>query len=377
MDLRVLIPPFAAAVMFCNSAHCKWVNIGGVKVVRESTELAGPKIVIEYDLNDPNISPASPAYVFVRYDTGPAGGWRLISTDALSGNGFDIVEQPGRKQITWWGTGQLGISDIDCSRLRVRGIQMARVPAGRFVMMSLPGMGRDDLIDIDPDPDLPLFYVARYETTIAMYVDYLNESGGEAGWNRKMANSSLCGVVRDGDSRFAVAPGRGDYPVTYVSWYDASGFLEWCGLRLPSEAEWEKAYRGGIYLDGDETRKIRNPNPERTFPWGDEKANAGGLHRCNCDGEADGFARTAPVGSFEKFSSPYGVCDLAGNVAEWTQDWYTTPYHVGLDGFRVMRGGSWMEAPAACDAVTGATQFPIKESSIIGFRGVRRPQRRR
>ncbi|UCG48400.1 MAG: SUMF1/EgtB/PvdO family nonheme iron enzyme, partial [Phycisphaerales bacterium] len=349
------------------------VNIGGVKVVRESTELGGPKIVIEYDLNDPNISPASPAYVFVRYDTGPAGGWRLISKDAVRGNGFDIVEQPGRKQIVWWGTGQTGISDIDRLRLRVRGIQMARVPAGRFVMMSLPGMGRDESIDIDPDPDLPLFYMARYETTIAMYVDYLNECGGEAGWNRRMANSSLCGIVRNGDSKFAVAPGRADYPVTYVSWYDASGFLKWCGLRLPSEAEWEKAYRGGIYLDGDETRKIRNPNPERTFPWGDEKADLGGLYRCNCDGDVDGFPRTAPVGSFEKFSSPYGVCDMAGNVAEWTLDWYTTPYHVGLDGFRVMRGGSWLEAPAACDAVTGATQFPIKESSIIGFRGVRRP----
>jgi formylglycine-generating enzyme required for sulfatase activity len=59
---------------------------------------------------------------------------------------------------------------------------------------------------------------------------------------------------------------------------------------------------------------------------------------------------------------------MAGNVAEWTLDWYSTSYHVGLDGFRMVRGGSWMAVPSACDAVTGATQLPLKESSIMGFR---------
>ena len=62
---------------------------------------------------------------------------------------------------------------------------------------------------------------------------------------------------------------------------------------------------------------------------------------------------------------------MAGNVIEWMLDWYSTPYHTGLDGFRMVRGGSWMAVPAACDAITGATQFPIKESSIMGFRGVK------
>ncbi|MCK5372409.1 MAG: SUMF1/EgtB/PvdO family nonheme iron enzyme, partial [Cyclobacteriaceae bacterium] len=76
-------------------------------------------------------------------------------------------------------------------------------------------------------------------------------------------------------------------------------------------------------------------------------------------------------GSFSKYDSPYGVSDLAGNVAEWTLDWYTTTFHVGIDGFRMVRGGSRMDLPFACDAVSGATQFPIKESNIIGFRGVK------
>ena len=65
------------------------------------------------------------------------------------------------------------------------------------------------------------------------------------------------------------------------------------------------------------------------------------------------------------------MSDLAGNVAEWTLDWYTTTFHVGIDGFRMVRGGSRMDLPVGVDAVSGATQFPIKESNIIGFRGVK------
>ena len=84
----------------------------------------------------------------------------------------------------------------------------------------------------------------------------------------------------------------------------------------------------------------------------------------------DGSRGSAPVGSFGGFDSPYGVSDLAGNVAEWTQEWYTTTYHAGLDGIRILRGGSWMAVPVACDAVTGATKMPVKESAVIGFRGV-------
>ena len=95
----------------------------------------------------------------------------------------------------------------------------------------------------------------------------------------------------------------------------------------------------------------------------------GGVFRCNLKGAGDGFRHTAPVGSFAKFSSPYGVCDMAGNVGEWTLDWYATTYHVGLDGFRMVRGGSWRSLPSGVDAVSGATSLPIRESGIMGFRG--------
>ena len=377
MSRRILFSVGIAALCCCCS-YAGWLDISNVNIRQEPTELAGPKTIIEYDIDEPSISPDAPAYVFVRYSRDAGKTWRLLPTDSLRGNGFDLVEKPGHKQIIWWGTAQTSFNDLDQVKVRLRAIAMARIPAGEFVMKSLPGAGRDESKEMEFDTDLPLFYMAKYETTIVMYVDYLNEvSDDEAGWNRRMSNNDRCGIIRDSDNTYQVQPGRGNYPITYVSWYDATDFLQWCGLRLPTEAEWEKALRGGIYLDGDGSQKKPNPLPERRYPWGNESPDAEGVFRCNFDGEEDGFAYTAPVGSFRAFSSPYGICDLAGNVAEWTLDWYSTSYHVGLDGFRLVRGGSWMAVPAACDAITGATQFPLKESSIMGFRGVKQANQSR
>jgi formylglycine-generating enzyme required for sulfatase activity len=371
---RVLLSLGIVAVC-CHCSYSKWLEISNVNVRQEPTELGGPKIIIEYDIEDPNISPASPAYVFVRYSKDETN-WKLITTDRLRGNGFDIVDKPGHKQIIWWGTDQTSFTDAIQVDIRIRGIQMIQIPAGKFIMKSLPGEGRDEWKNIKPSSNLPLFYIAKHETTISMYTDYLNEIGGEgAGWNQRMTNSDRCGIVRHINYTYSVESGRENYPITYVSWYDATNFLRWCGLRLPTEAECEKALRGGLYLDGDEAKKSPNPMPERRYPWGDQAPNADGVVRCNYDGADDGFEYTAPVGNFAKFSSPYGICDLSGNVAEWTLDWYSTSYHAGLDGFRMVRGGSWMAVPAACDAITGATQLPLKESSIIGFRGAKGPRK--
>jgi formylglycine-generating enzyme required for sulfatase activity len=96
----------------------------------------------------------------------------------------------------------------------------------------------------------------------------------------------------------------------------------------------------------------------------------GDIHRCNHGGEEDGFAGTAPVGSFPGFPSPYGAEDMAGNVAEWTLDWYSTSHHAGIDGYRMRRGGSWRSVPEGVDGVSGATSLPLQGSGIVGFRGV-------
>ena len=374
MRYRTLL--FMAAFL-CGGSLCEgqWLDISNLEVRQEPSKMGGPRIVVEYDLEDQRISLENPAYVFVRYSRDLGETWDLLPMSHLRGNGFDLVQKPGHKQIIWWGIDQAGVSDSGQLELCVRGIQMSRIPQGEFIRKGLPGQGRDESGmsgDKNSSSNLPSFYMARCETTLAMYIDYLNEVGSEGGgWNQRMTDEDRCGIMRSDDSTYSVKSGRENYPVTYVSWYDAANFLRWCGLGLPTEAQWEKALRGGLFLEGDKTKEQPNPLPARRFPWGDESPDAEGIYRCNFDGQDDGFEYTSPVGSFDKFNSPHGLCDLAGNLAEWTLDWYSTSHHVGLDGFRVARGGSWMSVPAGCDAVTGATQLPIKEGSIMGFRGVK------
>ncbi|SFE07321.1 formylglycine-generating enzyme family protein [Thermophagus xiamenensis] len=113
--------------------------------------------------------------------------------------------------------------------------------------------------------------------------------------------------------------GLDDHPVVHVSWYDAMAYATWAGKRLPTEAEWEYAARGG--------------NNDYIYPWGNEPVSA---QRANFwqgnfpykNVVEDGFQRTAPVGSFP--ANGYGLYDMAGNVWEWTADWYHPDYYAFL-----------------------------------------------
>jgi formylglycine-generating enzyme required for sulfatase activity len=354
------------------SPQAQWLAISNVTTHLEQSELGGSHLRIEYDLADTNITAETPAYVFVRYRKRPAQPWQLLSSRFLQGRSTEA--SAGHKKIVWWGLARSGVTNADQVEIRVRGLLVCRVPAGNFRRKTVPGAGYDSSKSLQDPFYLPTFYMARCETTIGMYADYLNEMALEAsGWNPKMRDEQRCGLEKTGPGAYRVLPGRDNYPINYVSWYDAVGFLDWCGLRLPTEAEWEKALRGGLYLDGDETKRVANPLPERRFPWGNEAPGEGGVYRCNFDGDPDGFPFTAPVGSFSRFASPYGICDLSGNVSEWTLDWYETSYHAGLDGFRIARGGSWMDPPEGVDAVSAPTSLPLKNSGIMGFRAVYGP----
>ncbi|HWG45062.1 MAG TPA: formylglycine-generating enzyme family protein [Gemmataceae bacterium] len=107
--------------------------------------------------------------------------------------------------------------------------------------------------------------------------------------------------------------GKDDHPVVHVSWFDAAAFAKWAGKRLPTEAEWEFAARGG--LEG------------KSYVWGDEKPSDTAIFANIWQGEfphkntaADGYERTAPVKSYR--ANGYGLYDMAGNVWEWCADWY-------------------------------------------------------
>ncbi len=372
--IRVPLRPSLACLMFSclllfQPVRAEWAHLDHVSVKQEITELAGPCTVITYDATDETISTATPIYVFVRYRPSPDSAWSGLSPETLTGNGIALVQTAGAKKIVWWGSQELGLARFQDAEFRVRGIRLCRVPGGRFTMKTIPGQGRDESNPRQPVLELPGFLIARDETTVGMFVDFLNETEPSgAGWNERMADPDRCGIERRDSRTYQVIQGRENFPVTYVSWYDAGAFARWCGLRLPTEAEFEKSIRGGIYLDGDSSKGRLNSLPERRYPWGNEKPGTGGRYRCNYDGTEDGFEFTAPVGSYSELPSPYGIADLVGNVAEWTSDWYSTSHHAGLDGYRVVRGGSWMDPEETCDAISGATQFPLDESSIIGFR---------
>jgi formylglycine-generating enzyme len=143
--------------------------------------------------------------------------------------------------------------------------------------------------------------------------------------------------------------GREDHPVVHVSWLDASAYAEWAGARLPTEAEWEYAARGGLV--------------GQLFPWGND-LEPDGRHRMNVwQGKfptentlADGYFGTAPVTAFPP--NGYGLHNPTGNVWEWCADWYDPGYYrvspaanpTGPDSGtnRVMRGGSYLCHASYC-----------------------------
>jgi len=129
--------------------------------------------------------------------------------------------------------------------------------------------------------------------------------------------------------------GKENHPVVHISWYDALAYAKWKGKRLPTEAEWEYAMRGG--------------KKNKMYPWGNEKTEQGKHYANHLQGEfpytntvADGFDRTAPVKSFP--ANGYGLYDMAGNVWEWTNDWYSGKYY-----FELNEGGGVADNPKGPD----------------------------
>ncbi len=171
--------------------------------------------------------------------------------------------------------------------------------------------------------------------------------------------------------------GRSEHPAVHISWSDALAFCDWSGTRLPTEAEWEFAARGGL--------------SERRFPWGDE-LEPGGQHRMNVfqgtfprhNTVADGYPGTAPVQAFAP--NGFGLRQMTGNVWEWTADWFDRTYYAhsprrnpsgpGRGETRVMRGGSYLCHASYCnrdrvDARSSAS--PDSSTGNLGFRVARSP----
>lgn len=199
-------------------------------------------------------------------------------------------------------------------------VAMIAIPAGPFLRGSTEQTGRDDerpqrTVHVDA------FAIDSVEVTNARYLAFVEATG-----HRHPPNPF-------GEGTLTSAEGVEHLPVVQVNWHDAADYCQWAGKRLPTEAEWEKAARGG---DG------------RLYPWGNEAPTS---ERANYERQWDDGKALRVVGITPEGRSPYGVLDMAGNAREWTQDWYAADYYKqgpdrnprGPDKgvLKVIRGGSW------------------------------------
>jgi formylglycine-generating enzyme required for sulfatase activity/tRNA A-37 threonylcarbamoyl transferase component Bud32 len=253
------------------------------------------------------------------------------------------------------------------------GYELVYIPAGEF-MMGSPDKEGDSNEHPRHKVYLDGYYIGKYEVTNAQFKRFIDSTGyvtdaerkGE-GYGLMSKDGSELGWVEGLDWRSPRYPGDSidkmmDYPVTQISWNDAKAYADWAGLRLPTEAQWEKAARGGT-----NTR----------YWW------VGGASHdyANCYGTGgkDQWDKTCPVGSFP--ANGYGLYDTAGNVCEWCSDWYGKAYYgknyvrnpkgPSQAESRVVRGGSWLNSPASMRSACRIKRTPGYSSVDIGFRCAR------
>jgi formylglycine-generating enzyme required for sulfatase activity len=219
---------------------------------------------------------------------------------------------------------------------------MVDISAGPFMMGSDSGDPEDAPAH---EVDLPAFEIDKFEVINVDFATFAEATGYETF------------AEKNGYASWRDEWQEDNQPVVRVTWEDASAYCTWLDKRLPTETEWEKAARGD---DG------------RVFPWGNDwdpnKVNA----------KESGLRAPVAMGSFGAGASPYEVMDMAGNVWEWTADWYqpypgnTTPDDYYGEIFRVTRGGGWFdEEPQLTSFNRNAANPKITANDDLGFRCAR------
>lgn len=229
---------------------------------------------------------------------------------------------------------------------------MALILAGEFQMGSEDGSSGETPVHT---VYLDAYYMDVYEVTNAQYAACVQAGS----CTPPQPTKSYTRSSYYGDSTYD------DYPVIYVDWSQARAYCQWRGGDLPTEAQWEKAARGG--LEG------------KQYPWGDEDpvCQKGARNGAKFDDDAGcNDTDTEPVGSYSP--NGYGLYDMAGNVWEWVLDWYQETFYASSPAanptgpssgeYRVVRGGSWSNVAGSVRTANRVRYDPSYRSDVRGFR---------
>jgi formylglycine-generating enzyme len=354
--------------------------------------------VIHFDLESILISSDRPLLTLTKYSVTIL---RKADMPATSENGGSSNHccTPARASHPQPDVGNCGLEVRSALRHDVAS-SMIRMPSGAFLM------GTDFPLAFPQDGEGPVravfvdaFHIDAYPVTNGRFGRFVEETGyvteaerfgwsfvfrGHVPWASRVElieDAVLVAPwwckVRGASWSSPEGPGsdiscRQEHPVVHVSWNDAQAYCRWSGQRLPTEAEWEFAARGGLI--------------QKLYPWGDELL-PNGEHRCNIwqgrfptiDTAEDGYAGTCPVHAFPP--NGYGLYSVAGNTWEWTADWFDADFHVSADPnnpkgpphgtARVTKGGSFLCHASYCNryrVAARSSNTPDSSTANLGFR---------
>lgn len=247
------------------------------------------------------------------------------------------------------------------------------VPAGKFSMGDNYNEGNSRERPVRT-VYLDAYYIGEYEITNEEYQKFIDDSGyeNEEYWSYGgFGRFSEPLYWNDDTYNGGGLPGNEHFPVVGVSWYEAQAYCSWLSAktgsvyRLPTDAEWEKAARGGDYLDGDDSAQVPNPILQRRYPWGQDIDGSYANYLDSGDPYDNGLT---PVGYYDGSvhgdfathdnASPYGAYDMAGNVYEWIKNFRIRGSAFAYETFK-QRSAYWGDYP------------PSSRKAYIGFRCVR------
>lgn len=301
-------------------------------------------------------TPTDPSLPLPTIDTNIITPGTATPTETMASSG---LVTPSSTPIPRPASPEIRVNDVDKAELVL-------IPAGEFTMGSdasddpyfWGAEGPAHLVYVDS------FWIYRTEVTNSMYARCAAE---------QKCPKPVQSYAVDTDNYYG-NPNYDNYPVIYVTYTHASAYCGWAGGRLPTEAEWEKAARG---------------TGTRLFPWGNDYPDSEQVNLCdrNCargaireDQLVDGYSGTSPVGRYPAGASPYGALDMAGNVWEWTFDWFQSTFYTispyenpngPISGERrVLRGGSWSNSLDGQRVVARISEPPETSLDNLGFRCV-------